>query len=592
MKKLLTILFVFTSLSCFGQIPADSIKFRADFDNRFNITPPGDGDYGVIGFFVDSDALGFDPSDIVVDSMWFEDVDNNIFIIRSVSGSSPLTLGLDAFGHSNDPAGGWGTIYKPTKTHKFPLTTGSEATASTAGKFSRMMYAIDSLLGVVTAPSTMFSGGSFTTPTTNILYEDGLGSWSTRFRSPSNNGYFGIYSDLTDDNFLGLRWVTLRGNHGIGEDLTKFEMYSASDMHFTLSNSLDRYYFNATFDIDNTNTKVLAIDPVTKELEQVDLSTIGGNNNLAVANQTFTANRYVSGSNLYKFIIDSIPIFRLHADEYFVTDDSTSLLNIIGTTTKYQKRNVGLSRLNSIGLDFLYFQNTNDNDEFHRLSISANDLGISSKKKEVVGNASYGSEATFDPDFLDFNMSDSISASRAKIRLARDKITITAPDSLVLDIGAETYNENLNTVLAIDPATKRVYYKTVETGIVSFDTYASGFMTTTVSRYGGSATIITNPTAGQYTYTIAASGYPITIDFEGQTTSLNGSNELVLVIDNTANARSRIFSVQLISKAGNSQVNAFATGTNYTQSVSGYITTITIPNMNGFGVTGYKVMLR
>lgn len=592
MKSLITFILLLFVLSVAAQIPVDSIGLRADFDNRLNTTPPGAGTYGIIGFFVDSDGLGFTPSDVVVDSMWFEDVANNIFIIKSISGSSPMTLGLDALGHSNAPASGFGTIYKPTKNHDFPLTTGSESTSSTAGKFSRMMYAIDSLLGVVTTPSTIFLGGTFTSATTNLLYEDVTGSWSTRFRSPSNNGYLGVYSDTTDSNFLGLRWVTLRGNHGIGEDLTKFELYSASDMHFTLSNSLDRYYFNATLDTDNTNTKLLAIDPSTKELEQVDVSAIGGNSNLAVADQTFTSNRYISGSDSYKLIMDSLPNFRLHATEYFITDDSTDILNIIGTTTKYQKRNAGLSRVNSLSQDFVYFQNTNDNDEFHRVSISPNDLGISSKKKEVVGNASYGSEATFDPDFLDLNMSDSLVASRSKIRLARDKITITAPDSLVLDIGTETYDEDLNTVLAIDATTKRLYYKTISAGAVAYDTYTSGSVTTTSSRFGGTAVAVTNPSSGQYKYTIPAETHVMEIDFKGNNTNLDGSAELSLIIDNAANSRDRLFTVQIIELSGNSHVNQFATATKYIQTTTANVTTIKMGQLSGYGASGYKILLR
>lgn len=313
---------------------------------------------------------------------------------------------------------------------------------------------------------------------------------------------------------------------------------------------------------------------------------------IGATDQSLTGNRLLNGTGFFNLTIDSMPVFSLRSNEIYITDDSTDVLNIVGATTKYRKENAGYSRVNSLGLDFLYFQNTNGSDEFHRLSIDEESLGLSSKRKEVVGNASYGSEATFDPDFLDFNMSDSLSASRAKIRLARDKINITAPDSLVLDIGAETYDEDLNTVLAIDTNTKRLYYKTVEIGLVSYDTYASGLVSTTLSRFGGSATTITNPSTGQYNYTIASTSHALSIDFEGNNANLNGLNELVLVINNTANSRDRIFNIQIINKSGDSQVNSFATGTNYTQVVSGYITTITIPNMNGFGASGYKVMLR
>lgn len=313
---------------------------------------------------------------------------------------------------------------------------------------------------------------------------------------------------------------------------------------------------------------------------------------IGATDQSLTGNRLLNGTGFFNLTIDSLPVFSLRSNEIYITDDSTDVLNIVGTTTKYGKENAGYSRVNSLGLDFLYFQNTNGSDEFHRLSIDEESLGLSSKRKEVVGNASYGSEATFDPDFLDFNMSDSLLASRAKIRLARDKITITAPDSLVLDIGAETYDEDLSTVLAIDPSTKRLYYKTVSAGAIAYDTYSSGAVSTTASRFGGTAIAVTNPGSGQYRYTIPASTNVMEIDFDGNNTNLDGSAELSLIIDNSANSRDRFFTVQIIEKSGNSHVNQFATGTRYIQTVAGNVTTIKLAQLSGYSSAGYKIMLR
>lgn len=327
-------------------------------------------------------------------------------------------------------------------------------------------------------------------------------------------------------------------------------------------------------------------------LDSILLSGLAADGNIAISDLDMTSNRTLNGMGSFSLTIDSVPAFRLNATEVFITDDSTNATTIIGTTTKYGKENAGYSRVNSLGLDFLYFQNTNGSDEFHRLSIDEESLGLSSKRKEVVGNASYGSEATFDPDFLDFNMSDSLLASRAKIRLARDKITITAPDSLVLDIGAETYDEDLSTVLAIDTDTKRLYYKTVSAGAVAYDTYSSGAVSTTASRFGGTAIAVTNPGSGQYRYTIPASTNVMEIDFDGNNTNLDGSAELSLIIDNSANSRDRFFTVQIIEKSGNSHVNQFATGTRYIQTVAGNVTTIKLAQLSGYSSAGYKIMLR
>ena len=72
----------------------------------------------------------------------------------------------------------------------------------------------------------------------------------------------------------------------------------------------------------------------------------------------------------------------------------------------------------------------------------------------------------------------------------------------------------------------------------------------------------------------------------------NGSNELIIKINNTANSRDRRFSVQVLDDNNGGLVDQHATGTNHTQTVSGNITTITLPGMNGFGATGYRIILR
>lgn len=120
--------------------------------------------------------------------------------------------------------------------------------------------------------SSMYTGGTFETGTTNDLLEDAIASYSTRFRSPSIGTWMGITSD-TANNKLGLRWSTLQGTHEVMSSSSGLQLLSGSDLTFRLSNSLKRFYFDGTFDTDDTNTTALAVDPVSFELERVSIVT-------------------------------------------------------------------------------------------------------------------------------------------------------------------------------------------------------------------------------------------------------------------------------------------------------------------------------
>lgn len=322
-------------------------------------------------------------------------------------------------------------------------------------------------------------------------------------------------------------------------------------------------------------------------------ATISGEN-LAGFNQYLTSIRLVSGQDLYSLTLDSLTQFNIRANEIFITDGPTDFLNWASTVDRYGKENSGFMRLNSLGSDIVTMQNTNDSDERYYVAVdAANGLSVlSALKKEIVGVGSYGSSVVLSPDYAEMKVTDSI-AIKSDIRLTRDRIAITASDSLVLDIGTTTYNENLNTILSIDTDTKRLYYKTLNTGNVSYDTYSGVFgVTARTSRYAGSGTNVTNPGAGIYTFTVGSGAHVLEIDFLGTDAALSGGGTLTLNIDNSANSRDRFFVVQIIQRTSNGQVDATATATNYTQSSSGNITTIQISNLAGFGGAGYRIMLR
>ena len=114
----------------------------------------------------------------------------------------------------------------------------------------------------------------------------------------------------------------------------------------------------------------------------------------------------------------------------------------------------------------------------------------------------------------------------------------------------------------------------------------------TSERLGGSATVLTNPAAGEYTLTVQSGAFLNSATIVGDNTTLNGSNEMILRINNSANSIDRRFIVQLYDANNNALVDQQITATVHTQAVAGNITTLTIPGLNGFGATGYIIEIR
>lgn len=124
------------------------------------------------------------------------------------------------------------------------------------------------------------------------------------------------------------------------------------------------------------------------------------------------------------------------------------------------------------------------------------------------------------------------------------------------------------------------------------DNLSEGTFTADVNRLGGTATVLTNPSAGQYVFTIQSDAYIAGAKIFANNNHLNASSEIVLIFNNSANSIDRNFVVQLYD--ANSEANAdpaLIPGINWSQSTSGNTTTITIPGVNGFGSTGFYVHL-
>lgn len=95
---------------------------------------------------------------------------------------------------------------------------------------------------------TLYSGGAFSSGSTHDLLENPSAGYSTRFMN-SAGAYMSILSDTADSGFLGWRWTTLRGTFDIGETLSEFRFLFGNDARFSLTNSLDHFYFGDELEI-------------------------------------------------------------------------------------------------------------------------------------------------------------------------------------------------------------------------------------------------------------------------------------------------------------------------------------------------------
>lgn len=127
---------------------------------------------------------------------------------------------------------------------------------------------------------------------------------------------------------------------------------------------------------------------------------------------------------------------------------------------------------------------------------------------------------------------------------------------------------------------------------VSNDALTQGTVTANTYRLGGTATTISTPAAGEYTLTVQSGAHLMSARIFGNNTTLNGSNEMLIRVNNSANSLDRTFVVQLYDANNNALVDQQVTATVHTQSVSGNVTLITIPGLNGFGATGFYVEIR
>lgn len=121
---------------------------------------------------------------------------------------------------------------------------------------------------------------------------------------------------------------------------------------------------------------------------------------------------------------------------------------------------------------------------------------------------------------------------------------------------------------------------------------SSGTVTARAYRNGGGATTISNPGAGQYQLTVASGAFFRGADVFGNSTTLDGSNQFILKVDNSANSANWWPTIDVYDVNTGALVDMFASSINPTISQVLSVLTITFPGMNLFGATGFQIVIR
>lgn len=110
-------------------------------------------------------------------------------------------------------------------------------------------------------------------------------------------------------------------------------------------------------------------------------------------------------------------------------------------------------------------------------------------------------------------------------------------------------------------------------------------------RLGGSAVTFGGDAVSGYTIGIPVGAEILQLDFSGSSTTTNASGELVVAIDNSANGYDRYFVVGIYDGGNDQKQDEFLNGNITKQEIAGNVTTVTIPNMNGYP-NGFRLLMR
>lgn len=113
-----------------------------------------------------------------------------------------------------------------------------------------------------------------------------------------------------------------------------------------------------------------------------------------------------------------------------------------------------------------------------------------------------------------------------------------------------------------------------------------------VVTYTGSSQPTLTGSAGVYTLTVPLEVEIHKLTVTGNSNTLTPSNEFVFQINNAANASTVWFMTQVYDVNSGAYIDADAYGINHIQTVLSNVTKLEFPNMNYFGTTGFRILMR
>ena len=176
-------------------------------------------------------------------------------------------------------------------------------------------------------------------------------------------------------------------------------------------------------------------------------------------------------------------------------------------------------------------------------------------------------------------------AQDTAIALNTAKVSAGGSIDVHSDVDTTTAAPAANQVLAWDDATSMWLPTTISAASTSYGVEElaianSNFMV----EYIGDAPTLTNPSAGVHNIVVPLDTLINSIEFEGNNANIDGSGNVVIVIDNSANGRNKRFNTVVIPALGGNQNRT--TDANEVISVAGNVTTISVPSLGGLGTNG------
>lgn len=153
--------------------------------------------------------------------------------------------------------------------------------------------------------------------------------------------------------------------------------------------------------------------------------------------------------------------------------------------------------------------------------------------------------------------------------------------------GGLVYNTSDNEPYYFNGTVFRSFNRSIE-----YNTVTTGSLSIKIGRQGGSAPNILTNSTGDYTLVIPAGANVLSLEITGNNSTVTGSGDFIIRVDNSANSEDKRFASQIYNAGNGAFVDPHAQGNNHTRALSSNILTHSYPNMQPYGAAGFEIILR